>query len=227
MSVDNREQCHEILRGSQVLATLGVFGNGKQDGPEVWLRQEDEQVGKRVLGSTKPNMRLIALAPGARSAVKCWPIENYLALARKLTADSNVHLIMLGGMREHEDGSLIENALRGSATNLCGKLSLRQSAAMIKQCAILVCNDSGLAHVGAAVGTRVLVINGHPKDGDPMAMHSPVRFAPWSPRAIVVQPETALPPCSAECVQDRPHCITQIGVEEVLRHVKEMYVAKL
>ena len=59
-------------------------------------------------------------------------------------------------------------------TVAAGKTSVKQAAALIEQCDLLVCNDSGLMHVAAAVGTPIVAVYGStsPRNTPPLAEHS-------------------------------------------------------
>ena len=51
-------------------------------------------------------------------------------------------------------------AFPGKTIDLTGKLSLGQSAQLVKECRVLVSGDTGMAHIGAALGKPILWIWG-------------------------------------------------------------------
>ncbi len=93
----------------------------------------------------------IALHPGASHAGKRWPLENFAHLARGLSVDGHRLLAL-------EDPSGYGHALSGIAGVVSVRCSLREMMALISQCALLVCNDSGPMHVAAALGVPVVAM---------------------------------------------------------------------
>ena len=101
----------------------------------------------------------VALAPGSIWGSKRWPYYAELA-ARLRTA-----VVVVGGQDDVALGELIVQAVEGGqgrsrAVNACGKLTLRQSAALIGKARLLVTNDSAPLHLATAMGTPVVALFG-------------------------------------------------------------------
>lgn len=102
--------------------------------------------------------KYIAIAPGAAHYTKKWPIEYYMDLVESLSKYQDNKIIVLGGPADSDDGNELE--LHDKVINLTGKLSLLESAVVIKNAKALISNDSGLMHMATAVQTPVLAIFG-------------------------------------------------------------------
>ena len=91
---------------------------------------------------------------------KRWPPGSFIALAERLRERFGVQIVLTGSQAEREltDGRC--RKIPFPLINTAGKLTLRQTAALIKQCRIFISNDSGIAHMAAAVGTPLIVIFG-------------------------------------------------------------------
>jgi heptosyltransferase-2 len=105
--------------------------------------------------------QFVALAPGSIWGSKRWP--HYGALAARLAAQTPV--VVVGGPEDATLGEEIVRAVEGSqgpsrAVNACGKLTLRQSAALIGRAELLVTNDSAPLHVATAMGTPIVAVFG-------------------------------------------------------------------
>jgi heptosyltransferase II len=101
---------------------------------------------------------VIAMMPGAEyGPAKCWPIEYFSALAAMLTSHGYAVWVM-GSGKDSEAGETI--ARDGGAVNLCGRTELEDVIDLLGYCEQAVSNDSGLMHVAAAVGTRVVALYG-------------------------------------------------------------------
>ena len=102
---------------------------------------------------------VVALNPGGGWYTKRWPSCQYVALGGMLAEKYNTQIIVLWGPGEQETAREIISQMRSKAL-LIPAADLKQLAAIIKQCAAMVTNDSGPMHIAAAVGTPVLAIFG-------------------------------------------------------------------
>jgi heptosyltransferase-2 len=107
---------------------------------------------------------------------------------------------------------------RRKVVNACGKLTLRQSAALIQKASVLVTNDSAPLHFAQAVGTPTVAIFGPtiPVFG----------FGPRGPRDVAVGvDELECRPCSAHgpdvCPLGHHLCMLSLRAEDVLHAVEE------
>jgi heptosyltransferase-2 len=101
----------------------------------------------------------VALAPGSIWGSKRWPY--YGDLAAKLAGRTTV--VAVGGPDDAGLGDEIVRAVGrsgGRAVNACGKLTLRQSAALIGRAILLVTNDSAPLHLATAMGTPIVALFG-------------------------------------------------------------------
>ena len=122
----------------------------------------------------------VILHPGSGSAAKNWPLERYLELARRLAAGTEFNPVFLLGEAEASMGSRL-----GVEFPVLAGLSVLEAAAVLATCELTVANDSGIAHLAAAGGARVVALFG-PTD--------PFLWGPRGPRASVVR---AVPPTAA------------------------------
>jgi heptosyltransferase-2 len=148
---------------------------------------------------------------------KQWPIERYREVIGRVVADNPDSQIVLFGSAL-EEGMIREMAkgLKGRILLAAGKTSVKQAAALIEQCDLLVCNDSGLMHAAVAVGTPVAAIYG-PTDFR--------RTAPLGNRNTVIRHELPCSPCFKLEGDDQVHacthhdCLMTITADEVLNAI--------
>lgn len=149
---------------------------------------------------------LVAIAPGALVALKRWPATRFAAVGRELS-NAGYGVIVLGSAEEAELARAVAAAVGAGALSLAGRCSLLQSAAALKRAHLLICNDSGLQHLAAAVGTPCVVLF-HFAD-----LHG--TWHPWGPGHTVLKRWVACHSCNrARCTHRR--CLTEIGVAEVV-----------
>lgn len=104
--------------------------------------------------------KVVALAPGAseRWESKKWGDQYYLELTGKLLSAGYI-VVLIGSALEQPIGKEIEKAFPQSI-NMIDKTNLSQLKGLLASVDLLVCNDSGPAHLAAAVGTNTLTIFG-------------------------------------------------------------------
>ena len=124
--------------------------------PHLRPTPEDEEAAARLIEGA-----FVALAPGSIWGSKRWPY--YGELARQLA--DYVPVVVVGGPDDVGLGEEIRRAAEGGegrrrVVNACGKLTLRQSAALIGRARALVTNDSAPLHLATAMGTPVVALFG-------------------------------------------------------------------
>ena len=131
--------------------------------PTLHPTPDDEGAAAAALaaGGIEAGMPFVAVAPGSIWGSKRWP--HYGALAVRIAARTPV--VVVGGPEDAGLGDEIVRTVqdgqgRSRAVNVCGKLTLRQSAALIGRAALLVTNDSAPLHVATAMGTPIVAVFG-------------------------------------------------------------------
>lgn len=94
---------------------------------------------------------------GASSPLKLWPPGRWMALARKLE-EAGLRIVWSGGRGEQRIVESIDP--RQSHFSYAGRLDLAQLWHLLAGAALLVCPDTGIAHLGRIVGTRTLTLFG-------------------------------------------------------------------
>lgn len=109
--------------------------------------------------SDKPRI-VLQLGGGRRASWRDWPIERYAELIFLLRQNlEDVDIIVLGGRdHEHRRRELALKAPPKSYVDCVGKLSIRESAALLASARVVVSTDTGMMHLGFAVGTRVVAL---------------------------------------------------------------------
>lgn len=104
--------------------------------------------------------RVVALLPGAGGPYRRWAPARYGDVGAAL-AEQGCHLLLLGGSDALAAGRQIAALLRpGQVTNLIGRTSLAQTAALLQRCALAVSADTGVLHLAYGVGTPTVGLFG-------------------------------------------------------------------
>ena len=148
----------------------------------------------------------VVLHPGASSPTRRWPVQRYAAVGDALAADG-WHVVLTGVPGERGVSAAVRDRMRAPATDLTGATSLGGLAALLRDCALLVGNDTGTAHLAAAVGARSVTVF---LPGDP------VRWAHAGPRHRAVVADVPCAPCPhLECPIDF-RCAASVRPADVL-----------
>ena len=92
-------------------------------------------------------------------AYRDWPVEHFAALCEKiLSAYPHTHFLLLGGKEEASKIHELESRLSEHATVVAGKLSLRQSAALMDQLNLYVGVDTGPTHIAGAIEVPMVAL---------------------------------------------------------------------
>jgi ADP-heptose:LPS heptosyltransferase len=110
-------------------------------------------------GEGDPAGPRIVIHVAASTATKVWPAERFSELADRLRSTFGAEVHLLGGVADR--GLLEAIAARAVECHaIHWSLSLPQVVALIQACDLFIGGDSGLSHIAAAVGTRMVVIWG-------------------------------------------------------------------
>ncbi len=186
--------------------------------PYAFLRfteEEDRQAAdllRRALSSGKP---IVAIHPGSGSEKKCWPVDRFEALARRLVDQKDCQIALILGPA---DERLVErmNALRQSlGCVLAHNLPLRLLACVLSKCSAYVGNDSGVTHLAAVTGIPVLALFG-PTD--------PAIWAPVGPNVKIITANANCSPCTRETMRQcsRQTCLEEIALQNVLEYLQTL-----
>lgn len=115
-------------------------------------------------GRSKGTPLLMGMCPGAEYGdAKRWPEERFVETACRLHHQTGCEWLLFGTQAEHAACERIVSAIHAqtglaTAYNMAGRTSLRELAALLRGCAVVMGNDSGPMHLAAAVGVPVSVV---------------------------------------------------------------------
>ncbi|AFN73592.1 lipopolysaccharide heptosyltransferase [Melioribacter roseus P3M-2] len=100
----------------------------------------------------------ITVHPGASEKSKVWQLDNYIELIEKLLAECNKKILLLAGPQDEEYCNIISENFNEKNLVVYKSGSVTKSAALIKKSKLLIDNDTGTRHLGAALGVKILAL---------------------------------------------------------------------
>jgi heptosyltransferase-2 len=123
------------------------------------------------------NKPILSLCPGAEyGPAKQWPAKHYAALAKK-KLEQGWQVWIFGSQKDRDFATEINHFLDQKAVNLCAKTDLSEAIDLMSLSSAVVSNDSGLMHMGAALGVPIVGIYGSsdPTFTPPLGKHTTVQ----------------------------------------------------
>jgi heptosyltransferase-2 len=158
---------------------------------------------------------LALLCPGSiTSRAKRWPAERYAALGDRLI-ESGANVVLIGSPGELGVSQEVCKHAQHQPIVLTGKTTVADATALISIADVLITNDTGPAHIGAALQTPTLVIFGPT---------NPLTTYPMSPNAEILRRPPDCAPCMLrDCPIDH-RCMTAITLDEIFARAAALMV---
>ena len=194
-------ELERLLLGTSSLAEI-------KPRPELFVSDERKAAARGALEKAGAQLRkpLVIICPGSvNSRAKRWPAERYGQLVDRL-AEAGMDVVLIGSPGELRVSMDVSSRAKSAPILLTGKTTVAEAVAIISVGDLLITNDTGPAHLGAALGTPTLVIFGPT---------NPLTTYPLSSTAEIIRRPPDCAPCMLrDCPIDH-RCMTAISPEHV------------
>ena len=208
-----QQKAHSV---EQQLALPGWTGVPVTDRPRTQLgisTEANESVNKLLARAGLTGRRLALIHPAAAFATKQWAVENFARVA-EFVAEKGFAPVAIAAPNEK---ALLEKLRSEASVNIAiFDLTLPEVTALAAQSQLFAGNDSGIAHIAAAVGTPAVVVFGS---------SNIAHWRPWnSAPAEVVFEEMPCQPCHGYFCEkfDQPECIQRVPVTRVVAAIERL-----
>ncbi len=198
---------HEIERLLALVDHLGIKRCGRQ--LDVGVRDSD----RARLAAAVPALAagdddaLVCVHPGAQLPSRRWPPERFAAVADAL-ADRGARIVLTGTPGEAAITAAVRARMRAPALDLAGRTDLFGLGALVERARLVVCNDTGVLHVAAALGTPSVAVS----SGADVARWAPLDAA----RHRVLWHDVPCRPCGfRECPLPGHDCASAVAAADV------------
>jgi ADP-heptose:LPS heptosyltransferase len=100
----------------------------------------------------------VCVHPGASVPERCWPAERFAAVARALARDG-VRIVVTGSAGEADLTHRVAELAGVPCLDLAGRTGLGVLGALLSRSRLLVCNDTGVAHIAAALHVPSAIVS--------------------------------------------------------------------
>jgi lipopolysaccharide heptosyltransferase II len=204
---------HEVRRQLDLVATVGAWSSHDRlslrvpDDARVSARELTESAG---LDGDAP---WVALHPGATAASRRYPPEHFAAVGDGLAADGH-RVVFLGAPSERDLVDEIRARMNEPSVSFAGMTSVAELAAVIARAPLLVANNSGPAHIAAAVGTPIVQL---------YALTNP-QHTPWRVASRVLSHDVPCRGClRSACPLGHHACLRDVAPADVVDAVRELH----
>ena len=143
---------------------------------DIPLPSSAEAFAARFIHAGKPLVVMSPCSSQRSRNYRNWSIDNYAAIVRHLQQKYDCDVVLTGGnsAAERRYGQMLATT---GAVNLMGKTSLKELLALIRAASVVICPDSGPAHMATTANTPVIAL---------FATSNPDRTGPYLSRELTV-----------------------------------------
>jgi heptosyltransferase-2 len=165
---------------------------------------------------TSAGKPILALCPGAEyGPAKRWPVSHFADVAKaKLLEGWQVWLF--GSVKEQPLAAEIQQLTSQHCVDLTGQTTLAEAIDLLSQAQAVVCNDTGLMHIAAALGRPIVAVYGS---------SSPGFTPPLAKRVEIATLKLSCSPCFARtCQFGHTACLRDLSPQRVLQGIDNLLV---
>jgi lipopolysaccharide heptosyltransferase II len=204
---------HEVRRQLDLVKAIG--SQTAHEGLSLRIPSESGQsaVQKLRMAGVQSERPLVVIHPGASAPSRRYPAESFAEAARGIVRDLRCQVLFTGSREEQGLIEEIRTRMAVDALTLAGCLDLAELAAVLARAQVVVCNNTGPAHISAAVGTPVV---------DLYALTNP-QHTPWHVRHRVLFHDVPCKFCyKSVCPEGHHDCLRKVAPHEVVRATEEL-----
>jgi lipopolysaccharide heptosyltransferase II len=204
---------HEVKRQLDLVAAIGCYTADQRLSFRIPQAAHERAMAKLGAAGVQVERPWLVLHPGASAASRRYPPRQFAAAAQVLVVKHGWQIVFTGSAPENELVESIRRAINVPTASLAGELDLGELGAVIAQARVLLTNNSGPAHIAAAVGTPVV---------DLYALTNP-QHTPWAVPARVLFHDVPCKFCyKSVCPQQHHRCLRMISPLQVVNAVQEL-----
>lgn len=202
---------HVVDRYLETVSVFDVENDGK--GLDFFIPEEKEFNRSQLPGSFQNGY--VAFVIAGTYFTKKLPPEKVAQICNII----DYPVVLLGGKSESETGDKISARVNGNVQNLAGKISLQESASLVRDANLVLTNDTGLMHIAAAFKKKILSFW-----GNTVPEFGMVPYQPHPNSQLVEVTGLKCRPCSKlgyqKCPKKHFKCMQEMDAQQVADWVR-------
>lgn len=119
---------------------------------------EEEEFADRCFRDFEFEGAWVGLVPVAADPRRTWDLKQFAKAADEIVQLVEGRGILLGTETERDVLDEVEGLMRTNPVNFCGQANIFQAAALLRRCRLMVSVNTGLMHLGASVGVKIVAL---------------------------------------------------------------------
>jgi ADP-heptose:LPS heptosyltransferase len=148
----------EAARLARNMTSLGTVDLADRSVWNLGLADTDRALPRRLVAEHIGSEPFIAISLGTKQPANDWAWDDWRTVAERLCRLYPHRLVFIGAEEDRAPSDAVMEGLGAGAVNFCGRLTVRESAALIEAAALFVGHDSGPMHLAAAVETPLVAV---------------------------------------------------------------------
>lgn len=204
---------HEVRRQLDLVAIIGCCASNEALSLRVSdrvIRSVTHLLKRMNIGNDGP---FVVIHPGATAPSRRYPAESFAKLGRHLVNEMGMNVLFTGTNSERPLVEIIQKEMDVDSASVAGRLNLEELAALLSLASLAISNNTGPAHVAAAVGTPVVSL---------YALTNP-QHRPWNVPSRVLYHDVSCKYCyKSICPQEHNDCLRLLSPGEVISAVSDL-----
>jgi lipopolysaccharide heptosyltransferase II len=207
---------HEVERQLDLVKRIGCEPRDERFAlrvPEAARRYVRQMLRELPVAPRRPS---VIIHPGASALSRRYPAESFAVVADRIVRDLGTHVIFTGTPSELSLVNGIRSLMKMPSYSLAGRLDMEKLCALISAVNLVITNNTGPAHIAAAVGTKMV---------DIYALTNP-QHTPWKVESRVLTHDVPCKFCyKSICPEGHHNCLRLISPERVIEAAGELLLS--
>ena len=204
---------HEVQRQLDLVRSIGFVMEDRR--LRLRVPSSANRYVRRKLDRTglDPGRPWVVIHPGASAPSRRYPADGFAAAARALARDHDWQIVFTGDRSEQPLVDSIRAAMEAPSHSLAGRLDIAGMAALLQLAPVLIVNNTGPAHIAAAVGTPVVSL---------YALTNP-QHTPWGVPHRLLYHDVPCKFCyKSVCPEAHQNCLRLVAPESIVAAAREL-----
>ncbi len=205
---------HEVERALDLVGAEGFRASDLRLVLRVAPEDRSAMRGRLNVAGVSEDRPLVVVHPGCSMPARTYPWEMFAQAADLMAGKMGYQVVLTGDAREVELAERVRGRLGHRAVSLAGQATFREFAALLSLADVVVTNNTGPAHVAAAVKTPVV---------DLFALtNPPEQWRPWGVPHRLLHKEVPCALCYSRVCPYHQECLVGVSPAEVAAAARDL-----